>query len=298
MLLWRLMDSRYGRRVALFYTWLIVFCRWLLTRPVGMLSTVIGLYFLVPTLGIQPLTLGQLAILFDQQDSSTKQAVGTSLLTILGFLVALTTANAAWRSQRRVDIRISAAEEIYAFFEQVNDDLLKIELYADNVIDIQRLALLPGCDETELAHKIRFLLEGTDDMTQARKRVSRMSVLVHNLQSKHALVMAQQLRVDSCFNRAARALERVSGAMWGLIAPFETMDIAHARRFIEDLDDQTLYVVSRECEKCRVEAGAAANALRGIILGEIMRPTFATAIKLGALTRGLDEILERKPDTA
>lgn len=289
-MLWKIVETKVGRYLFLAYTWAFVTARWLLTKPVGMLTTMIILYWLAPALGVKPLTLGQLAILFEKQDAAAKQAVGSSMLTITGFLVALTTANAAWKSQRRIELRIAASEEIYLFFEQISDDLLKIELYAESIAETQKLILSPTSNAANVEYQIQYLLQNTEEMNQARKRVSRMAITVHSLGQKHQLVTSQQLMASACFDRAGKALDEASIAMWQVIAPAASSTLLHAKFFIEGCDDEALRKVAKDCGRCRAEISSSANALRGLVLGEVVRPTFATAIKLTSLTKFLNNL--------
>lgn len=138
-------KMRAGHRAAiLFVAGVFVFLRLLITTPVGWLIAAIIVYSLLPHLspaGLLDWILGQ--------DKETKVAFGTSALTVIGFLVAFSTAHSAWRAQQRALIQLATGNEIYAFFRQVWNDTLTLELFAERLVKTRQIVVsrkLPPAD--------------------------------------------------------------------------------------------------------------------------------------------------------
>jgi hypothetical protein len=118
--------------------------RWLGSSPVGLLALSATLYVAVDGLtSVEPYAFGQLLLWFDELSETFKGAVGGSLLTVIGFLIAFQSGQVQSRKSRLMERQLVVADALTDFFEDVNATLgtlctrtgILVELLDESVMD-------------------------------------------------------------------------------------------------------------------------------------------------------------------
>lgn len=276
----RHMENPWVRLAFLVGMSVLVFGKWLTQKPKGLLVLAITAYFAAPViLASRPLSFGELILWVDEQSPETKVAMSTVLVTVVGFLLAFSVAHSAWRAQQRTQIRLAAEDEIYAFFSEFCDLLLSLELYAEFLVEAHaeiKSDVVP--DEGAVEFLANQVEEKTSKFWPDRARLSRMSIEVHALQSKHELVLAQQRFAMPAFEKIKAAVELVTQEMW-FYAPLGMMDPIRRLALVSLRDPKEWAEFAQVCEERRTTIGVANGAIRGLILGELIHPTGSSVLR-------------------
>ncbi|WP_203323061.1 hypothetical protein [Pseudoxanthomonas beigongshangi] len=137
----------------------------------------------------KPFTFGELVLWLDALDTTMKAAVVASLVTAVGFCVSFWVATRQWRDQKGADIRLQVASELHAFFSHAADNIRTIEGFASRLVELQREIRSRNFDEVNAAVLIKLLIETHPEFEQAKTRLMRQSITVHDLRSKYSLVL-------------------------------------------------------------------------------------------------------------
>lgn len=264
-------KMRAGHRAAiLFVAGVFVFLRLLITTPVGWLIAAIIVYSLLPHLspaGLLDWILGQ--------DKETKVAFGTSALTVIGFLVAFSTAHSAWRAQQRALIQLATGNEIYAFFRQVWNDTLTLELFAERLVKTRQIVVSRKLPPADIEFHVSRLLENVRELEALRQRLSRASIEVHGLRAKHEVVLTSIATGPTAMHVAIEALSSIAERMWFPV-PSPATDIPTAIAFLTICDPKAWQEFHGQAEKSRGTGEMAVSAINGFFVGHLVRPTIGS----------------------
>jgi len=264
-----------------------VFARWMLTRPLGFFALAIGAYCLAPVVSaVDPLSASELATLVADQPRDVSIALGTALLTIVGFVFAFAVANSAWRAQRRTEIRLTSGDEIYDFFREAWNHLLTLEIYAEFLIDVHGSLKAQSLNREELEFKGNEIIRRSPEFTTSRLRLSRMSIEVHALREKHELVLSEQWLALPTLKHAVRYLDEATRAMW-FLAPEGAGTSVGGLAFVNECDPKAWSNFVRISEESRLQGGVASSAIRAMFMSDVVKPNSAMVFSLVRTTTDL-----------
>jgi hypothetical protein len=157
--------------------------------------------------GTPPYGLGEITIWFSELPNELQAGAVAGVLTVLGFAIAFWSAHSNWLAQTRINLRLKAADEIYDFFRQASLDMLTVSRSLSLVTDIQHKMLVDKVvlpDESITACKLldRYYPEFIDSL----ERLVRSQAVVHELRSKHLLVLANTSMGLTSFDNAQKIL--------------------------------------------------------------------------------------------
>jgi hypothetical protein len=264
-----------------------IFIRWLFVKPLGFLVLALLAYFVVPRLtSITPMSAGGIVSLIASQPRDVTIAISTALLTIIGFVIAFSVANSAWRAQRRTEIRLAAAEEIYDFFREAWGHLLTLGLYAKFLGEVYEAAHAASLDAGRLEFEGQEIIRRTPQFTDSRLRLSRMSVEVHALRGKHELVLSEEWMALPAFKLAQQSLDKAADAMW-FAAPEMADTPIRSIAFVAECDGNDWQKFVRIADENRLKGEMAASSIRGMIISDVIKPNAAMFVSFGRTTKDL-----------
>jgi hypothetical protein len=235
---------------------------------------------------VNPLSATELATLVADQPRDISIALGTALLTIVGFVFAFAVANSAWRAQRRTEIRLTSGDEIYGFFREAWNHLLTLEIYAEFLIDVHSSLRAQPLNREELEFKGNEIIRRSSEFTTSRLRLSRMSIEVHSLREKHELVLSGQWLALPTLKRAIRHLDEAAVAMW-FSAPEGAGTPVGGLAFVNECDPKVWSNFARISEESRLQGGVASSAIRAMFMSDVVKPNFAMIFSLVRTTKDL-----------
>ncbi|MDL2044902.1 hypothetical protein MT371_25675, partial [Vibrio parahaemolyticus] len=135
------MSSKYVPivKTTLFYVCISfgVCARFLLGNLYGVLITMFIIrHFSEALLGYPAYSFEELMVWLDALSNEMKIAIVSSLVTVIGFLVAYASATSNWKSQLLANIKLQASGELNAFFTEVGSLVTDCEIYADETIEV------------------------------------------------------------------------------------------------------------------------------------------------------------------
>jgi hypothetical protein len=193
---------------AAMFLWICtgVVYKWLNSSIYGLLAVSLLLYLvIVPCFtDVVPMPLREAISVLAAQGIET-------ILTVLGVVAAYATIS-SWRSQKQAELRLVAAGEIETFFHSFLDEARKVELYFSDVLEL-RTKIDHKLPWAEIEFDARWAHEHTGNVPAAVALMRKMSVDVHQLQSRHSLVLKTSAMAPFAFNRAAQCLNRIANAL-------------------------------------------------------------------------------------
>lgn len=277
---------------------LIVFTRWVISSPVGLLFTSLILYFLTPMIfGYRPYSFYGLADWVISQNENVQIAIAGSLLTTIGFVTAFSISNSAWRLQRRVEVRLEVGKELHSFFREAWDNSLVLQLYAEEIIavkkSLQEFSALPeierqNFDWSTLESQVIFLKQRTTRVIEERSRLSELVQKVHSIRSRYELILSQSIILMKGFDRAQESLTLISEKMWFLVLDTNS-DIAHTFAFIQRVDSKGWEDFLAIAEDRRMKGEMALGNINGKILGDLFAPNIWTLVSFNRIMRQISK---------
>ena len=265
-----------ARYVVLFVVALLSFFWWLTGTLLGVLCASIALYYAWPHFtSTQPMPVSEAigwAATHDPQ----------SFLTVLGFVVAYMLSIAAWKRQKAMEIRLDSATDILQFFQAASRETQVLELFASELNSIQaRLMIDPPIDLTFEANYAASRMPAVDDM---RRSLSQRGIEVHLLRTRHELVVSGSIGTMLAFDKAQKALESITQAMW-FPMPLGAQNPEHFLDIVKHSDARKWAHFERVGGESRVVMSAASAGLKGFAQGSLLRPGLASFIRLWSTSK-------------
>ena len=254
---------------------IVLFLRYLSGSLFGVLILVSGIYMAMSWVGHpKPWSTAELAIWVSNLPAEYKSAVISSVITIVGFLIAFRTATENWRAESLAHLRASVAGEVEVFFSEFLRCSDQARIYAESLVEtIDQLQKQGASDDAIFS--VQYALEHAGEFQATRNRLSALSVEVHRLIGRNTLVLSSLAGAVDFAHDAAAAVTEVSDSMWirvPAVAPnssefitafFSQVNVAECARFIE--------CSSRNNGRI----SALTGGVRGGLLAGIVRPTFS-----------------------
>lgn len=146
-------------------------------------------------------------IWFSELPNELQAGAVAGILTVLGFAIAFWSAHSNWLAQTRINLRLEAADEIYSFFRQASLDMLTVSRSLEIITDIQKKihgakVVLPS----ESTAACQLLDRYHSDFIDSLDRLVRFQAIVHEMRSKHLLVLANTSMGMTSFDNAQSIL--------------------------------------------------------------------------------------------
>jgi hypothetical protein len=170
----------------------------------------------------KPLTPSQLLIWVADLPTEFRIAIGASLLTIVGFLIAFHTATMNWQHQANAHLKALVAGEIEQFFGEASRLLTQAEIYARSVVDgVNSIQGQPATPET--LFKIQYVADRTPAFVAIRQRLSEMSIDVHRILGTNYSLLSTVWDATTALREVNAAFSEVTQTMWFRL-PYVTKD--------------------------------------------------------------------------
>ncbi len=237
--------------------------RWLFGSLLGILFTSIVLYCFLNFFGMtQPLSASQLVLWIDELSSDAQAAVFTTLMTIVGFLIAFATATLNWKQQSRAALYLEVASELQTKFTKVGHVAQDLKFFVESQVEAcEKASAIPAADDAELA--VRFQIDHLREFRNNQKLFSEHLVDVHGFVGRYGVILAGLSNSLPLLERANQRVSAIADAMW-ITLPYVRVDVS----FLE----------STNLEECRrfiatCEESMAMHEEIGAIRGRLLAPT-------------------------
>lgn len=161
----------------------------------------------------KPFTLSQLVLWVDGLPSESKTAIVTSVLTVLGFLIAFHNATVNWKAEALAHLKAAVAGEIELFFNEAARLTTDAEIYARSLVEAVNFFQSHGATPDAI-FKIQRTLEQTSAFLAKRDRLSAMSVEVHRIAGRHYSVLSTVWGATKALEDSASVFAQITQLMW------------------------------------------------------------------------------------
>jgi len=177
-------------KLLLVYVVVGVIWKFLTETAWGILVVSVFMYFLIPHItSIVPLTPMQLIVWTSDLPAEYKISVFSSLLTVVGFIIAFHTATINWKQQMSAQLKAAVAGDIEEFFNEVSRLTRNTKLYAELLIEAVDQIQQDGVDN-ETVFAIKYILSKTPEFIASRERLSFLSVEVYRILGKNSVALS------------------------------------------------------------------------------------------------------------
>ncbi len=202
--------------VKIFYASIIVASIWrfFIATIWGIFTLSVVLYSVIWFFGdSKPLTAPQLLLWILVLPSEYKIAILSSVLTVLGFLIAFHIAMMSSKQQMHTQLKAYVAGEIEEFFNEVSGLITKARLYAESVVEaVNKIQNQQATPET--AFNVSYVLDQTPHFLATRDRLSALSIQVYRILGKNSSILATSWGVTKSLRDAIEAFTEIAETMW------------------------------------------------------------------------------------
>ncbi|WP_354305888.1 hypothetical protein, partial [Sphaerotilus sulfidivorans] len=261
----------------------------LIGTTLGWLLCSFVIYLATPALtSVQPWSFGQLILWFDELGVEAKVGISSSLVTVLGFFIALQTTMHSWRRQTAASMRMSAADTIDRVVSEVNGLILQIEIFSEALArEVSRVR----------THRVPldaapFLSSLSDDVIAFRAHRQRLLQLEQEilaLPARYALLFMPLSDVPAALDAIAEQVEYVTKKIWVRTPPGGTEHPEHRRLLMESIDPVKFEELAGVCDSAHSAIAGLHGAARGVLLGPIIEMNPRAFLRTVRALLGKDE---------
>lgn len=250
----------------------------------GVLILSLALYFLTPRLSsVEPFSPSQLALWFDDLGVEAKMGLATSLITVLGFLIALRTTMYSWQKQTATSLRISAVESIDRVVTEVSSAVLRIQIFGEQ---IQKHGPRREADSGTLA--IRIIPPSLGEMAAQfvidRQRMLVLQQEVLALPARYSIIFLPVPKLDQSVEAIGAHVGEVCEHMWHVLHVLPPP--GQEPRSFGYANEEGLGKLVTASEVAHSELLALLGALRGALLTPIVELNGAAVLKMSRVLFG------------
>jgi hypothetical protein len=233
-------------------------------------------------LGLQPWTCLQLLLWFDSLDSSSKTAIATSTLTLVGFFVALNTTMVTWKKQTAAALRIAAADDIDKTITNLCQVLLSVQLFAEalakEVTQIRSSQFPPAS-----ARRLTPLADDAVAFRDQRNRFFELAAEVNRLSTRYVTLFLPLPGAAETLEKISEALDPVRKQIWVQVPPTGSEAPDHRERLFSRADPDLLAKLAVTCDNVLDQVHQLKGGLRGGLYSTIVELNIFSAATLARL---------------
>lgn len=202
--------------IALLYilTTFLFLYRFLFGNIYGIFITSLAVYYFSKSLfGISPLGFDGLMQWIMSQSEVTKTAILSAFISVIGFLIAFTTATSIWKSQTLANLKLQAAGELHAFFDECSKLATDCKIYANFLVETVD-KIQKGCSLDDANFLTHYNFDKGELFKKQRERLCLLSIEVYGLLGKYTELILSTRNLKTNLDSAANALKRITERIW------------------------------------------------------------------------------------
>lgn len=204
-------------------------------------------------------------------------------ITLLGILIAASSALSVWRQQKKDDLLASVANEVSAFFDSSLGDATSLNSYLVLLEKLRREVMLGPCS-LESVWRASHLAAQSHEMREAAKALKASAIRVHSLDGRNVQALTFHRTVFRSFKSAKTALIELADTLPIIPPRYEDPgDLICWLRFVSE-GEFDAFLSSFDALSARVAGGA--GGVKGGVYARFFPPTLTFA---GAIFRASRE---------
>lgn len=282
--------------VPIFYTFvtLAFLYRFLFGNIYGIFITCLVVYhYSESLLGISPLGFDSLMQWTVSQNESTKAAIFSAIITVIGFLIAYATATSNWKSQLLANLKVQAAGELEVFFAECSKLATDCEIYASALVaavdKIQK-----GCSIQDAEFIAHYRRDQGQLFLQQRQRLISLGIEVHRLQGKYCILLISAPGLKAGLDSATNALERITDKLWIHVPLHIQNDLNPVQTFVNQVNVTECTALKIAVDENHGPLNFSSGGVRGNLMSTVVGFNFWTLFYLYKERKSFKEtIIER-----
>lgn len=244
--------------------------RFLIGNPYGILILLILLYLLLPKFTqITPFSFNELLVFIIDLSPQYKIAIVTSILTIIGFLIAFQIATSSWKQQMLTNLKLEAAKDINITYSRVTELITAIRIFVDLNLDLIN-KIKNNVPEIEIVSDMNFINSKHVEFLSNRDELSKLHIQSYQFYSRYSNVLAGTWNSFKQLESVNESLRLVAERMWILIPQISGDDPNYKETYLKYSDVNKLKHLSEQCN----ESHGYIAAVTGNISGKLTAPLF------------------------
>lgn len=280
------------------YVTICIIFRFFVGNIYGIFLLTIGCYFILPHVSqIKPYNFNELMIWFVSLDREYKISILSSVLTIVGFLIAFQVATTNWTHQMKAGLRLEASKDIESSYGRVTELIISIQTFIDMNIDLIT-KVEKEVPEYEIRSDLDFLSSRTPQFFSNRRELSDLHIRIYQLYGKHSFPLFATWNSFKQLENVNKQLELVTQKTWLVSIPQVNLSNPNYKEdFVKYLDKSVLLELSQLCKQSYAYIAAVTGGIRGSLTSSLMEKNLATLISFWQQrkhTKEAFDIMEKK----
>jgi hypothetical protein len=258
--------------VPLFYAFitLMYLIRFLVGNTYGIFLLALFIYYRADELfGISPYTFDQLALWLVSQSESTKTALLSSFITVIGFMLAYATATANWKGQLLANLKLQAAGELDVFFSEYSKLATDCEIYASSLTEAVD-KIQKNCTLDKAVFLASYNRDQGKIFIQKRQRLIAMGVDVHSFQGRYSTLFLSAPNLKSSLDAAITAVTNINDKLW-INVPFHIKgDENVVQTFVNQVNVADCFALKSAVDAHHDELNFSSGVVRGNLMSTVI----------------------------
>lgn len=254
--------------------------RFLFGTLVGVLLLSWLLYLGLPhVVEIEPLSFRQLMLWFDELSNDAKVGLASSLVTVLGFFIALHTTMHSWQRQTAATMRMAAADAIDKVISDASAVLLRILLFTEAAAREVERVRSQGL-QSEDAPVLSVLSEDVIEFRANRQRLLQLEQELIALPARYAVLFLPLSGLPAALEAVEEHVSAVAKKLWVPAPPGGTTHPDHRRHLLERVDPVKYRELSEASNAARDKIAALQGGIRGALLSPVLEANAVSLVRM------------------
>jgi len=277
--------------VPLFYAYVTVglLLKYMLCTITGVFLSLAAIYLYLKYFGeIRPFSWLELLTWVSYLDKEYKVAILSSLVTIVGFIVAFHTASLNWQSQMRAQLKLQVAGELDEFFAQISQDINLARIHVERLVKTVN-KIQEGCDANNIKFDIQYVQQQNTEYLSTRSRLAQNSVTIHRLLGKYSLILSSGWSLIRSFESATNAFKDITDKMWLSVPTADIENPNYINLFLREVDVSKCNEFIQACNDNYSKINGLSGGIRGYLISPIVGFNLFSYLHLLSIRGGIIE---------
>jgi hypothetical protein len=252
----------------------------------GFLSISIILYiFTEDIFDVRPYDLKELSVWFSGLSEAYKTAALSSILTVIGFLIAFHAATSSWKKQMIMELKLSVASEIDMQYTRILDLINIIKPYIDSNLEFIGQIGEDAKPKEDIMFTFNYLQSKLEEFEMNRKELVSLSSRIYQIYGKHSMVLFSDLSTFKDIEAANAGISEMSEMVWVHIPKLAvTIDENNydmcVNHYLKYIKEDRLIILSDLCEEINAMVSSLTGMVKGRLTGGLWKMNLAYIINI------------------
>ncbi len=239
----------------------------------GIFGLVIGLYLLAPNIfSVEPYSGTELLVWYSNLSDGYKISITSSLLTVVGFIIAFFISSLSWKNELKSKIELDAANDMQMAYGHITSLAIDVNTFIGLVADTLNMIGEKGPLDPESISSAKFIMNERQKYTDNQMQLSRLSIDIHSLAGRHTLVLASRVGAYRTILAVNKAVGNIRTAMYVYVPDIDIDDPEICTRLQSRVNREEAESSRKIIRKEIDYISGAVGGINGQIQDHILRP--------------------------